>query len=187
MGQLTVLLPPQTGKHYDVVHDQSLTCRIDISRAYSQGSESDQNFIHNLALFFLAYFKNHLPLVEKTELHPMLLEAHSILVRISQVPDVEVFKITLEYWHLLATDLHHESAFTSSSTSPLLLGMAMSQSPRRALYGPVLSKVRAVMVSRMAKPEEVRKHLKWYNGRNRTNERTRLTIPHFFIERTRHD
>lgn len=84
----------------------------------------------------------------------MLLEAHSILVRIAQVQDVEVFKITLEYWNLLATELHHESAFMAA---PLLLGgMAMAmQSPRRTLYAPVLSKVRSVMVSRMAKPEEV--------------------------------
>lgn len=83
----------------------------------------------------------------------MLIEAHNILVRISQVQDVEVFKITLEYWNMLATELHHESAFM---TAPLILGMAMTtQSPRRALYAPVLSKVRSVMVSRMAKPEEV--------------------------------
>lgn len=126
---------------------------VDIANAYERGSESDQNFIHNLALFFLAFFKNHLPLVEKQELHPMLIEAHNILVRISQVQDVEVFKITLEYWNMLATELHHESAFM---TAPLILGMAMTtQSPRRALYAPVLSKVRSVMVSRMAKPEEV--------------------------------
>jgi exportin-1 len=92
--------------------------------------------------------------VEKPELHPVLIEAHMILVRIAQVQDVEVFKITLEYWNLLATELHHESAFM---TAPLLLGMSMGnhQSPRRALYAPVLSKVRTVMVSRMAKPEEV--------------------------------
>lgn len=88
-------------------------------------------------------------------MHPALIEAHNILVRIAQVPDVEVFKITLEYWNLIATDLHHESAFVTNP--PLLLSgmMSVAQSPRRQLYAPVLSKVRAVMVSRMAKPEEV--------------------------------
>jgi exportin-1 len=122
-------------------------------------------------LFFLGFFRNHLAAVEKPELHPILLEAHYMLVRISQVPDVEVFKITLEYWNLLATDLHHESAFVSNPPSLLLGGSLMAaQSPRRMLYAPVLSKVRAVMVSRMAKPEEV------CNGLNRPpTERRRTT------------
>lgn len=127
----------------------------DIARAYNVGSESDQNFIHNLALFFLAFFKNHLSAVENPELHNSLAEAHNILVRIATVQDVEVFKITLEYWHLLATDLHNE--VSTILAGPLLVGghsMAKS-SPRRQLYAPVLSKVRSVMVSRMAKPEEV--------------------------------
>lgn len=90
--------------------------------------------------------------MEKQELQSILIEAHNIIVRISQVQDVEVFKITLEYWNLLATDLHHETAFILPS---LLAPGVPAVSARRMMYAPVLSKVRVVMVSRMAKPEEV--------------------------------
>ena len=76
------------------------------------------------------------------------------LILISEVDETEIFKICLEYWNSLAADLYRESPFTS--TSPLLIGKPHTDMPlRRQLYNPVLSKVRRVMISRMAKPEEV--------------------------------
>uniref|UniRef100_A0A674BEI5 Exportin-1 n=1 Tax=Salmo trutta TaxID=8032 RepID=A0A674BEI5_SALTR len=80
-------------------------------------------------------------------LHYMLL--------VSEVEETEIFKICLEYWNHLAAELYRESPF-STSTSPLLSGSQhFDVPPRRHLYLPVLSKVRTLMVSRMAKPEEV--------------------------------
>ncbi len=161
------------------------TLILDIARAYTQGSETDQNFVLDLAMFFLGFFKNHLGIVEKKpELHPILLEAHNILVRISQVPDVEVFKVALEYWNMLATDLHHESAFLSA---PLLLGVPVSQSPRRVLYGPVLSRVRTVMVSRMAKPEEVCNVVTTAMGDTTTTGDATHSNPLFFVDHYKDD
>ncbi len=76
------------------------------------------------------------------------------LILISEVDETEIFKICLEYWNSLAADLYRESPF--SSTTPLLIGKIHTEAPlRRQLYNPVLSKVRRVMISRMAKPEEV--------------------------------
>uniref|UniRef100_A0AAY5KLI1 Exportin-1 n=1 Tax=Esox lucius TaxID=8010 RepID=A0AAY5KLI1_ESOLU len=73
----------------------------------------------------------------------------------TEVEETEIFKICLEYWNHLAAELYRESPF-STSTSPLLSGSQhFDVPPRRQLYLPVLSKVRLLMVSRMAKPEEV--------------------------------
>ncbi|XP_047637949.1 exportin-1 isoform X2 [Phacochoerus africanus] len=83
----------------------------------------------------------------KQALHYMLL--------VSEVEETEIFKICLEYWNHLAAELYRESPF-STSASPLLSGSQhFDVPPRRQLYLPVLSKVRLLMVSRMAKPEEV--------------------------------
>ena len=64
------------------------------------------------------------------------------LVLISEVEEIEIFKICLEYWNSLAGDLYRESPF-SSSTSPLLIGSIQQQlvPPRRQIYLQVLSKV----------------------------------------------
>ncbi|XP_011797227.1 PREDICTED: exportin-1 [Colobus angolensis palliatus] len=83
----------------------------------------------------------------KQALHYMLL--------VSEVEETEIFKICLEYWNHLAAELYRESPF-STSASPLLSGSQhFDVPPRRQLYLPMLFKVRLLMVSRMAKPEEV--------------------------------
>ncbi|XP_078589610.1 exportin-1-like isoform X2 [Branchiostoma floridae x Branchiostoma japonicum] len=159
---------------------QMLPLATNIKVAYAQGKDDEQNFIQNLSLFLCTFLKEHGQLVEKNpELHPILLEKSKIypsadekqmilsawpnvllqalhyLVLISEVDEIEIFKICLEYWNTLAADLYRESPF-SSTTSPLLLGGQQPEVPlRRQLYLQVLSKVRLVMVSRMAKPEEV--------------------------------
>jgi exportin-1 len=70
------------------------------------------------------------------------MQALHYLILISEVDEVEIFKICLEYWSALAAELYRESPF-SSSTSPLIIGTKpMQEMPmRRQLYNPVLSKV----------------------------------------------
>ena len=75
------------------------------------------------------------------------------------------FPRSLEYWNLLASDLYHtECQFQPPTQSALVLSplpphaqtsLSPTASPRRQLYSPVLSKLRVLLVSRMAKPEEV--------------------------------
>ena len=71
----------------------------------------------------------------------LLLQSLNYLILISEVDEVEIFKICLEYWNSLAADLYRESPFSGSS-SPLLLGKSHNEMPiRRQLYNPVLSRV----------------------------------------------
>lgn len=141
MMQLKVMLPTSTN----------------LREAYQRGTDDEQNFIQNLSLFLCSFLKEHSNLIErKQDLHESLLEALSYLINISEVEEVEIFKICLEYWNSLAADLYRETPFSATS-SPLLIGKPHhSELPaRRQLYNPVLSRVRRVMISRMAKPEEV--------------------------------
>jgi len=71
-----------------------------------------------------------------------LFQALSYLILISEVDEVEIFKICLEYWNSLAADLYRESPFSTTTSSPLMLGKTHNELPiRRQLYNPVLSRV----------------------------------------------
>jgi len=134
---------------------QMLPLSTNLKEAYSGGRDDEQNFIQNLALFLCCFLKEHGNLLEeKSELKTTLLEGLHYLVLVSEVEDIEIFKICLEYWNFLSSDLYRESPFAAPIQ---ILGSPSSINvpPRRQIYLPVLSKVRFTMVSRMAKPEEV--------------------------------
>ena len=73
-------------------------------------------------------------------------QALHYLVLISEVEETEIFKICLEYWNALASDLYRENPFPSST--PLLIGSSQSQTipPRRQMYLSVLSKVSKLLL-----------------------------------------
>lgn len=101
--------------------------------------------------------------LETPETQQSLIAGLFYLVRVSEVDDVEIFRICLEAWHMLAHDLYQtESEFrrpgVGGVSSSLNLGGGTNGSSsvsRKYLYGPVLTGVRQVMIAKMAKPEEV--------------------------------
>ena len=148
MTQLETMLPVETN----------------IKEAYANGVDVEQQFIQDLALFLCVYLKEHGNLVEKSELNEQLLKALHYLLLISEVDEVEIFKICLEYWNSLTADLYRESPYFSGTSqlfmsrpSPLQMGASntAANQQRKLFYQPVLTKVRYIMISRMAKPEEV--------------------------------
>ncbi|CAD5118443.1 DgyrCDS7150 [Dimorphilus gyrociliatus] len=131
---------------------QMLPINTNMKEAYKNGQDDEQKFIQNLSLFLCTFLKEHGNLIEKRrDLNDLLMEAFKYLLLISEVEDVEVFKICLEYWNSLASELYRESPFTPSTG--LVLGR--NELPRRQMYQSILSQVRRVMISRMARPEEV--------------------------------
>uniref|UniRef100_A0A4W3JDD9 Exportin-1 n=1 Tax=Callorhinchus milii TaxID=7868 RepID=A0A4W3JDD9_CALMI len=134
---------------------QMLPANTNIRLAYANGKDDEQNFIQNLSLFLCTFLKEHGALVERTlELREGLLDGLNYMILISEVEEIEIFKICLEYWNHLAEELYRENPF-SISASPALGNPHSDVPPRRQIYLPVLSKVRLIMISRMAKPEEV--------------------------------
>ena len=107
-----------------------------------------------MSLFLSTFLKEHGSLIEKNVEHRGLLhDALHYLVLISDVDDTEIFKICLEYWNILSSELYREAPF--SSPSPILLCLKNETPARRQTYQAILSKVRRIMISKMAKPEEV--------------------------------
>ncbi|XP_022914564.1 exportin-1 [Onthophagus taurus] len=125
-----------------------LPLNTDIRNAYQRGQDQEQNFIQNLALFLCTFLKEHGSLAETNT--PVLRNALHYLVLISAVDEVEIFKICLEYWNNLSSELYREVPYTCTTPS-----YYTTLSGRRLLYQEVLNQVRYIMISRMAKPEEV--------------------------------
>ncbi|KAM7463572.1 hypothetical protein LguiA_031693 [Lonicera macranthoides] len=153
MVQLQTILPPTTN----------------IPEAYANGSGDEQAFIQNLALFFTSFYKSHIRVLESSQENISgLLMGLDYLTNISYVDDTEVFKVCLDYWNSLVLELfeaHHNLDNPAATANmmglqmPLLPGMADGLGShllqRRQLYAGPMSKLRLLMICRMAKPEEV--------------------------------
>nr|GMC60855.1 protein EXPORTIN 1A isoform X2 [Ipomoea batatas] len=138
MAQLQTILPSNTN----------------IPEAYAQGTNEDQS---------------HIRVLENSQENiNALLMGLEYLINISYVDDTEVFKVCLDYWNSLVLELfeaHHNvdnpamTAALMGLQMPLLPGMAdglgAQQMQRRQLYAGPMSKLRLLMICRMAKPEEV--------------------------------
>ncbi|KAL5568216.1 hypothetical protein UlMin_024791 [Ulmus minor] len=147
-----------------------LPLSTNIPEVYGNGSSEEQAFIQNLALFFTSFFKSHVRVLESSrENMTPLLMGLEYLINISYVDDTEVFKVCLDYWNSFVLELfeaHHNldnPAVTANMMGlqmPLLPGMldgghGSQIMQRRQLYSEPMSKLRMLMISRMAKPEEV--------------------------------
>ncbi|GER46774.1 exportin-1 [Striga asiatica] len=153
MVQLQAILPPTTN----------------FLEAYANGTSEEQAFIQNLALFFSSFFKCHIRVLESSQENiNALLMGLEYLINLSYVDDTEVFKVCLDYWNSLVLELfeaHHNLDNPAASANmmglqvPLLVGMVdglgSQLMQRRQLYAVPMSKLRLLMICRMAKPEEV--------------------------------
>ncbi|ORY37206.1 hypothetical protein BCR33DRAFT_758930 [Rhizoclosmatium globosum] len=133
----------------------------DLATLYENDDDAEQ-FIQNLAMFLTSFLGAHLKVVEAGANRELLLAAHGYLIRVSLVKDREIFKVCLEYWNKLVSELYEEVQHIPSSEMPLLnLGYQQQQQQlnhpnlRKHIYTQVLSHLRVVMIERMVKPEEV--------------------------------
>ncbi|KAI8901081.1 CRM1 C terminal-domain-containing protein [Globomyces pollinis-pini] len=131
---------------------------------YEDSTDDDQNFIQNLALFFSSFFTLHLkPLEAAATADPMMSEGlvlgHRYLVKISEVRDREIFKIALEYWTKLVSELYDDVSSNPRLDNPILnlnsFNARTSGNRRVAVYSDILSNLRVVMIEAMVRPEEV--------------------------------
>lgn len=125
-----------------------------MKQLYESGVESNQNFVQNLAMFLSTLLKKRGQLFENKNSRDRLLLAVYYLIVLSEVDDVEVFKICLEYWGSLAEQLYKECPLDDRVVSHSHL-TSQSLPIRRLIYENMLSKLRCIMIGRMAKPEEV--------------------------------
>ncbi|XP_034203300.1 protein EXPORTIN 1A isoform X2 [Prunus dulcis] len=146
-----------------------LPSTTNIPQAYANGSSDEQAFIQNLALFLTSFNKSHIRVLETTQDNiAALLMGLEYLINISYVDDTEVFKVCLDYWNSLVLELfeaHHN--LDNPAATANMMGLQMNLLPgmvdglgsqimqRRQIYASIMSKLRLLMICRMAKPEEV--------------------------------
>ncbi|KAH7538418.1 hypothetical protein FEM48_Zijuj03G0197400 [Ziziphus jujuba var. spinosa] len=134
---------------------------------YQQGASPVTPECHRLETYVM--IPSHIRVLETTQENTTaLLLGLEYLINISYVDDTEVFKVCLDYWNSLVLELfeaHHNLDNPAAAASmmglqmPLLPGMVdglgSQLMQRRQLYAGPMSKLRMLMICRMAKPEEV--------------------------------
>lgn len=142
---------------------------LDLKSTYSGSNGKDQEFVQNLALFLTNFFTMHLNVIENLMNRDFLTHGHFYLIRISQIDDREIFKICLEYWTKLVSELYDEmQALPITDMNPLLnMGLTSANGGardpailanyplRKHKYAEILSNLRTVMIEKMVRPEEV--------------------------------
>ncbi len=84
-----------------------------------------------------------------------------LVVQISYVNDNELFKSILDYWSIFVCDIFSSECSMDALPSQFAFGGRAGngghklQASRKVLHGGVLSKLRLLMICRMAKPEEI--------------------------------
>ena len=135
---------------------------VKIAEAYANGSDDEQAFIQNLAIFLTQFFKHHIQLLETTPEHQqLLLVGLEYLLNISYTDEPEVFKcasITGTRWCAICTRATGMAwaaagAWVSSRSRRLARAGRAGRTDGRCTGS--MSQLRMLMVSRMAKPEEV--------------------------------
>ncbi len=135
---------------------------------YDDMAETEQIFLKKLAIFFTLFFRNHRSVVsDMQESQQSMLVGLGYLVRISKAPDEELFKICLDYFHVLSQELYQVETRArgggigvggQGGTAMGLMGdggISSSGSSAVFIYKDHLSQIRRCVISRMAKPEEV--------------------------------
>lgn len=112
MTSINRMIPPSTSEPHAPkernqrrVADSDAIGLTDFAEAYESSSNDDQELVLNLALFLCNFLNERLHLVENEENREVLLNAHLYLIKVSQVPEREIFKICLEYWAKLVASV----------------------------------------------------------------------------------
>jgi exportin-1 len=138
--------------------------QIDLPNIYEDSSDDDQQFVQNLGMFLQIFFTFHLRPVEtasfsRPDIHDALQTGHLYLINVSKVKDREVFKVTLEYWTKLVSELYDELSGVVMENPILNLSGGYSAQPKQTrrvqIYAGILSMLRVVVIESMVRPEEV--------------------------------
>jgi exportin-1 len=135
---------------------------VNIAAAYDQGETDSQAFVQYLSNFTTACLRNHIRTLESANAFETIQLSLDLILRISVVDDAVIFKICLDFWHFFVGDLYEQNAkqevdqFRKDlSLNVGILSGSKKRDPRVQQYAQALSSLRLVMISKMAKPEEV--------------------------------
>lgn len=112
----------------------------DITQLYQVSSNGDQHFIEALAIFLTTFLAKYRQLIESstTDGQSSIHQTLYYLLKISRVPEREIWKICLEYWGKLVYDVVQD--FNHDQPTP---------------YQDVVKQLGLVMIENMVKPDDV--------------------------------
>ncbi|EGR34521.1 hypothetical protein IMG5_008700, partial [Ichthyophthirius multifiliis] len=126
------------------------------------------NICQFIALFLTGFFNTHLQWIDEqtydlnNAIRENILESiHrglQYLVNINEIEEDNIFKICVEFWHSFTTQIFKRKPIQNNTTTPLLLIGMQNQTNftlEKNVYPLILTQVRTIIVSRMAKPQEV--------------------------------
>ncbi|CEO99241.1 Importin N-terminal domain-containing protein [Plasmodiophora brassicae] len=130
---------------------------------YAAGNAQTQAFFRHLANFLTGFLSSHLSMLENgpQDVVELIVPALRILLRISEIHESVIFKICLDFWFKFVSELYlSRNAGTPTDQSAMFMMGAgfnrpVAMNPKLQRYAPALSQLRIVLISRMAKPEEV--------------------------------
>ncbi|KAE9464667.1 hypothetical protein C3L33_03460, partial [Rhododendron williamsianum] len=172
MVQLQVILPPNTNIS-DAYANGSGEEQVNVSHTLEMGYKDNYNEVAEevslaASLIDVMLVQSHIRVLESSsENISALLLGLEYLINISYVDDTEVFKVCLDYWNSLVLELfeaHHnlDNPLAIANMMGLQMpfpgmadGLGSQLLQRRQLYAVPMSKLRLLMICRMAKPEEV--------------------------------
>lgn len=125
---------------------------MNLADAFPQCTDEDAQFIRSLIIFFNSIISSHLSSIENSVEFSKISTVNLYILKITAINDVEIFKICLEYWHFIVSNLYNEYPYTASDQ---LINMIPNSASRRNRYLHILSSLRSVMIEHMVKPEEV--------------------------------
>ena len=90
----------------------------------------------------------------------LMRKALQYIVNFSDLPEDSVFKMCVEFWHFLTEYLKNSEKYKISTSQsqgqPLLLNYQTNPSLYSLVYPTIFPQVRRIIISRMAKPQEVK-------------------------------
>mmetsp|Transcript_6605 Transcript_6605/g.11084 ORF Transcript_6605/g.11084 Transcript_6605/m.11084 type:complete len:1124 (+) Transcript_6605:163-3534(+) len=103
--------------------------KVDLARAYEDGSDEDCLFIKRLALLLGTYLKSYMPIfdnpVDGSIMHEeVVVEALVYMVRVSSVDDEDIFKTCLEFWSHFCRELYLAETMSKNAAAAASGGAA---------------------------------------------------------------
>ncbi|KAI7908272.1 armadillo-type protein [Cokeromyces recurvatus] len=109
-----------------------------IIQTFEESNQETQDFIKTVVTFFTTIFSKHRKLIEANDNSNNSIQVvlFNYLLKISRIPDREIWRICLEYWSELANDILQEQQTSS-------------------YYYDILKQLGLVMIDNMVKPDKV--------------------------------
>jgi exportin-1 len=127
---------------------------FDIQMAYINGGQESINFFQNFSFFLSSFFKIYVNILERhIHIHCDLLNGLEMLIKLSYLKDIEIFKSCIDFWRNFAYELYIKHITTGISHA--LESEKDKSNQWQLLYGTVMRELRLFIIQNMTKPEEV--------------------------------